>query len=235
MDFKDISDVIADVARRYHYHKPPEFLIYVQEMLSRVLRFLKDLFEQLHLFNSEFSDTRMVGNLMQILLYVAGGICALIIIYLVFMRMTKLTQMSKLARAGTLESERLLTSEGWLGEAKSLAEKEQFKAACRAAYLSFLRLLEERSVAPFAPTKTNYEYWYQLSKNREIQSIFRKLADTVELVWFGNKSATRDDFEHCINLIDEAKATIKIEPSAASAISAISLANNQDRGSERAT
>jgi len=232
MDFKDISDVIADVARRYHYHKPPEFLIYVQEMLSRVLRFLKDLFEQFHLFNSEFSDTRMVGNLMQILLYVAGGLCALIIIYLVFMRMTKLTQMSRLARAGTLESERLLTSEGWLEEAKSLAEKEQFKAACRAAYLSFLRLLEERAVAPFAPTKTNYEYWYQLSKNREIQSIFRKLADTVELVWFGNKNATKEDFEHCISLIDEAKATIRIEPPDASAIV---FGNSHDRGSEQAS
>ncbi|MBX9949254.1 MAG: DUF4129 domain-containing protein [Candidatus Obscuribacterales bacterium] len=217
MEFKDISEAIADVARRYHYHKPPEFLIYVQEMLSRIVRFLKDLFEQLHLFNSGFSDTRMVGNLMQILLYSAGIICTLLIIYLVFMRMTKLTQMSKLARAGTLESERFLTSEGWLEEAKSLAQKEQFKAACRAAYLSFLRLLEERDVAPFAPTKTNYEYWYQLSKYRDLQSIFRKLADTVELVWFGNKSASREDFEHCIQLIEEARETIKITTPSGSA------------------
>lgn len=219
MEFKDISGVIADVARRYHYHKPPEFLVYVQEMLSRVLRFLKDLFEQLHLFNSGFSDTRMVGNLMQILLYVAGGLCALIIVYLVFMRMTKLTQMSKLARAGALESERLLTSEGWLAEAKSLAEKEQHKAACRAAYLSFLRLLEEQEIAPYAPTKTNYEYWYQLSKNQDIQSTFRKIADIVELVWFGNKSAAKEDFESCINLIEEARQKIKAAPLLAGATS----------------
>ncbi len=214
MEFKDISEAIADVARGYHYHKPPEFLVYVQEMLSRVLRFVKDLLEQLHLFNSGFSDTRMVGNMMQILLYAAGGLCALIIIYLVFMRMTKLTQMSKLARAGALESERLLTSEGWLEEAKSLAQKEHYKAACRAVYLSFLRHLEEQEVAPYAPAKTNYEYWYQLSKHQEVQSIFRKLADIVELVWFGNKQAAREDFESCLRLIDEARAKVKKEPAA---------------------
>ncbi len=209
MEFRDISAAIADVASRYHYHKPPEFLVYLQEMLSRVLRFLKDLFEQLHLFNSGFSDTRIVGNLMQILLYVAGGICALVIIYLVFSRMTKLTQMSRLARAGALEGERLLTSEGWLNEAKTLADNGHFKSACRAAYLSFLRLLDEKGVAPFSPTKTNYEYWYQLSKSREVQQTFRMLADIVELVWFGNKPADREDFTRCLELIDSSRPAIE--------------------------
>ncbi len=208
MDFKDITQEIADVASRYHYHKPPEFLVYLQELLSRVLRFLKDLFEQLHLFNSGFSDTRMVGNLMQILIYAAGGICALLIIYLVFMRMTKLTQMSRLAQSGALENELLLTSQGWLNEAKSLAEKQHYKSACRAAYLSFLRLLDEKDVAPFAPTRTNYEYWYQLKKSREIQLTFRQLADIVELVWFGNKQAELNDFERCLELIDSSQPAI---------------------------
>ncbi len=230
MEFKNISEAISDVAKHYHYHKPPEFLVYVQEMLSRVLRFLKDLFEQLHLFNSGFSDTRMVGNLMQILLYIAGGLCALIVIYLVFSRMTKLTQMSKLARGGALESERLLTSEGWLSEARELAEKQHFKAACRAAYLSFLRLLDESQIAPFAPTKTNYEYWYQLSKNREIQSTFRKMADTVELVWFGNKNAGREDFEHCLDLIEDARSLIKTEPPTSIAEAA---GNHRTTGSDK--
>lgn len=208
MEFKDISAQIADVASRYHYHKPPELLVYMQELLSRILRFIKDLLEQLHLFNSDFSDTRMVGNLMQVLLYAAGTLCALIIIYLVFMRMTKLTQMSRLARAGASNSEMLLTSEGWLSEAKSLAEKEHYKSACRAAYLSFLRLLDEQKIAPFSPTRTNYEYWYQLSRSREIQIAFRNLADIVELVWFGNKQAERTDFERCLELIESARPTI---------------------------
>ena len=208
MEFKDVSSEIAEVASRYHYHKPPEFLVYLQELLSRILRFIKDLLEQLHLFNSDFSDTRMVGNLMQVLLYAAGTLCALIIIYLVFMRMTKLTQMSRLARAGATNSEMLLTSQGWLAEAKSLAEKEHYKSACRAAYLSFLRLLDEEEIAPFSPTRTNYEYWYQLSKSREIQVAFRNLADIVELVWFGNKQAVRADFEHCLELIESARPAI---------------------------
>lgn len=214
MDFKDISSEIADVASRYHYHKPPQFLLYLQELLSRILRFLKDLFEQLHLFNSGFSDTRMVGNLMQVLLYVIGGICAFLIVYLVFLRMTKLTQMSKLARAGALESDALLTSKGWLDEAKSLAQKEHYKSACRALYLSFLRLLEERNIAPYAPTRTNYEYWYQLSKSREIQILFRQLADIVELVWFGNKDAEASDFEECLVILDSAQTAIEKLPNA---------------------
>jgi hypothetical protein len=208
MEFKDVSSEIADVAGRYHYHKPPEFLVYLQEMLSRILRFIKDLLEQLHLFNSDFSDTRMVGNLMQVLLYAAGTLCALIIIYLVFMRMTKLTQMSRLARAGATNSQMLLTSQGWLAEAKSLAEKEHYKSACRAAYLSFLRLLDEQEIAPFSPTRTNYEYWYQLNKSREIQVAFGNLADIVELVWFGNKQAVRADFERCLELIESARPAI---------------------------
>lgn len=208
MEFKDISAEISDVASRYHYHKPPEFLVSIQEMLSRVLRFLKDLFEQLHLFNSGFSDTRMVGNAMQILLYAAGGICVLLIIYLVFMRMTKLTQMSRLARAGALDAESLLSSEGWLNEAKKLAQEEHYKAACRAAYLSFLRLLDEMEIAPFSPARTNYEYWYQLNKSHEIQIVFRKMADIVELVWFGNKAADSKDFDECLTLIDSVRPEI---------------------------
>ncbi len=208
MEFKDISTIIADVASRYHYHRPPQFLIYLQEMLSSILRFLKDLFEQLHLFNSGFSDTRLVGNLMQLLLYAVGISCALVIIFLVFMRMSKLTQMSRLARAGAMDSERLLSSEGWMDEARELAEKHHFKSACRAAYLSFLRLLDEHNVAPYAPAKTNYEYWYQLSASRELQVNFRKLADIVELVWFGNKTAERADFDECLALIDSTKPII---------------------------
>ncbi len=208
MEFKDISSQIADVASRYHYHTPPELLVYLQEMLSRILRFVKDLLEQLHLFNSDFSDTRMVGNLMQVLLYAAGTLCALVIIYLVFMRMTKLTQLSRLARAGASGSEMLLTSQGWLAEANSLAQKEHYKSACRAAYLSFLRLLDEQKIAPFSPTRTNYEYWYQLSKSREIQVAFRNLADVVELVWFGNKQAERADFERCLELIESARPAV---------------------------
>lgn len=213
MEFKDVTPQIAEVATRYHYHKPPGLLVYLQELVSKIMRLIKDLLEQFHVFDTGFSDTRMVGNVMQLLLYVVGAICFLIIMYLVWMRMNKLTQQSQLARAGALESESLLTSEGWLAEANKLADRGNYKSACRAAYLSFLRLLDEKGVTPYAPTRTNYEYWYQLSKHKNVQRTFRKIADTVELVWFGNKQADAEDFQHCLQLIEEIKPTLVAVPS----------------------
>lgn len=78
--------------------------------------------------------------------------------------------------------------------------------------MSCLHLLDENKIAVFAPTKTNYEYFYTLKQKPTIAVHFRPLVDTVELIWFGNKEAEESDYIDCLNLltdIENAAAKIK--------------------------
>jgi len=203
-ELKDVSQQIAEVAERYHYHDPPSFLVSLQELITRAIRWLKDFLESLHIFTPGFSDTRMVGNVMQILLYMVGIVCAVLLIFAVWSRLHRLTAQSQLAKGGALTSEGMLDSAGWLEEAGKLKAQGKYKESCRALYFSLLRLLDEKGIFAFAPTRTNYEYWYALVRHKEIQRYFRELADRVELVWFGNKNADAADYDYCLELLKTA-------------------------------
>lgn len=222
MEFRDITQQIAEVATRYHYQNPPTFLVHIQEMVARILRAVKDWLESLHILSPGMSDTRMVGNVMQMILYGVGILCAIALIFVVWSRLTKLTAQSKLARAGALSSEGSLDADGWLDEAEKLANQSRYRESCRAIYFSFLRLLDEKSVYPFQPTRTNYEYWYGLVSHKKIQRLFREVADTVELVWFGNKEADASDFNHCLKIVSEARKEVEavVAEQAAQAVAA---------------
>lgn len=207
--FKDVTQQISEVAASYQYHNPPTILLQLQELISILLRMLRDFLESLHIFAPQMSDTRMASDIMQFLLYGTGAVCAVILLFVVWSRLNRLTQQSKLARAGALASSGSLDAEGWLKEGRSLAERGQFRESCRAIYFSLLKLLDEKEIYSFAPTRTNYEYWYGLVGNKRIQRLFRELADTVELVWFGNKEADAADFEQCLALLNDATAEIE--------------------------
>lgn len=213
MNFRDIAPEIAAIASRYNYKKPPDLLVQMQEWLDKMYRWLADLLAQLHINMPGLADTNVVGNVMQFFVLLIGGICLFAIVFFALRRMKQLNAQSKLARRGQSEAHRLLDAQGWKSEAEQLAAQKSWRDAARAVYMSSLRFLHEAAIIEFAPTRTNYEYWYALSPRSEyLARSFRDLANRTELIWFGNKQASQEDYQYCLKClakIEEECLTIK--------------------------
>src|ERR1700722_8815967 len=101
MDIRDISPIIADVAKNYRYHKPPQALIFFQNLLEKMKRLLLDFLSQFHLLSPDTqSNTSAVGNLLQVILVIAGVLAIILLIYFVWRRMTLLNAQALLAKRG---------------------------------------------------------------------------------------------------------------------------------------
>jgi hypothetical protein len=206
--FSDITAPISDVARNYHYQKPPDLLVNMQEFIARSLRWLSDLLSSLHILTPAVSDTRLVANIMQAILLGTGILCIGLLLFVVWKRMRQLQAQSKLAKSQVAFSTQSLDSSGWKEQAERFAALHEWKEACRSLYLAVLHLLDEQKVLEFVPTRTNYEYWYALSHQKPIQKEFHKLFDRVEMVWFGKHKATNDDYKDCMNTVTDLYAQI---------------------------
>ena len=100
MDFRDIDPIIRQIAVSYQYGKPPTILLFVQDLLSKIRRFLSDLLQNLHLQIPGLSaNTQMVGNLMQFLLLLAGAIAVVALLFVAWQRMGALNQQTQKAGA----------------------------------------------------------------------------------------------------------------------------------------
>ena len=209
MDFKDITPEIAEVAKSYRYHQSPDLLVKLQERIASALRWLNDWLSSFRITIPGPADTKIVGNLMQLILLAAGLIGAAVLLWLVWVRLSQIRKAKAAAKRAAASAELVLDAGGWRQEAQNLASREDWRGACRALYLSLLRLLDELRVASFAPTKTNYEYWYALSAYPAIQKGFRELASRVELVWFGSRLATKPDYDLCLAKLGEMEDELK--------------------------
>lgn len=199
MDFQDVSPQLEKLAGEFNYKDPPDFLVRLQDMVSYILRAIADFLKQFRI-SIPGTDTSAVGNFMQILLVILGAICLFVILYLMFKRMRQLREQAQIAKLGALSLEEILDSAGWKQKAEELAKARLFKDACRAVYLSVIYLLDEKQVLNFAPTRTNYEYYYALAGKDNLQRGFRRLSDLVEIMWFGNYVAEENDFNDCMQL-----------------------------------
>jgi hypothetical protein len=215
MEAKNIAGQIAEVAKNYDYHEPPSALVKLQELLTNLIRAIRDWLNMLQFPQTGSSDTRFVGNLLQTLLVVTAIVAAVIVIVLIARRLTHLNDQRKLARGEMIVGESPLDSNGWHDHATQLFQNGANREACRAIYMSCLHLLDEAGIADFAPTKTNYEYFYSLKKEPTIASQFRKLVDTVETIWFGNKVAEPDDYYESLAHFDDIRQAVsQLPPSA---------------------
>lgn len=194
MAYRDVSNEIAEVAKGYHFTKPPaaveDFLAWLANTIRTLLGWLRDLFSH----NGGAMDSRGMSFLLQIAVYVVAVIAVCWLVYYLAKKAGTARSAQKRAIKGATVVEELLDADGWQHQAEKLASTADYKGACRALYLSVLQRFHENEIAQFAPTKTNYEYAYSLSKYPEIQSQFKSLAERVELIWFGNHTAGEDDF-----------------------------------------
>ncbi|HEY9682478.1 MAG TPA: DUF4129 domain-containing protein [Oculatellaceae cyanobacterium] len=201
MNFPDISEQIKQVASGYSYNKPPEFLSVFQDMLERVLRVIADLLDMLNIHVPALTDSRSVSNLMHIILVLIGIGCFIALIFAVSLRIRQIRFSEERMKTLGATTNILLTSEDWQRESENLAAQGQWREACRALYFALLRLLDEREILKFSPTRTNYEYSYALVRRKELADGFKKLVGVVEATWFGNYQANQEDFDRCKALV----------------------------------
>ena len=123
--------------------------------------------------------------------------------------MKQLNQMAEQAKRGQVTSEALLNADSWKQQGEALATKLAWREACRALYFSLLKRLDEKGVAEYMPTRTNYEYWYALARNKTIALQFREIANIVEASWFGNRSASNVDYQHLLAAFSSAELAIE--------------------------
>lgn len=214
MDSRNIAKEIAEIAKDYDYQQPPGLLIKIQEIVTSIIRAIHDLLRLIELPQTGSSDTKLVGDLLQTLVLIVAVLAA-VVVAIVIVRQLKQAKTQRLAGGELIVRESELDSSGWRSFAGQLLKENSTKEACRAIYMSCLRLLDEDKIAVFAPTKTNYEYFYTLKQKPTIAQHFRPLVDTVELIWFGNKEAEERDYIDCLNLLDKiekAAAQIKVDP-----------------------
>ncbi|MBK9145856.1 MAG: DUF4129 domain-containing protein [Candidatus Melainabacteria bacterium] len=204
----DVREKLAVMASQYDYRKPPEILVKIQEWITEVVRAVLDFLKGLNIVVPR-ADTGAVGDIMQILALIAGVLCLILLIVLMFGRLKHLKNQSELARRGAITVDEDLDSAGWRKQAGAWADSSRWREACRALYLSILHELDEKGTIAFSHTRSNYEYWYALAANTSIQKRFRRLADIIELVWFGNHQAGREDYQQCRDLADELTRLIR--------------------------
>ncbi|MBI4532525.1 MAG: DUF4129 domain-containing protein [Candidatus Melainabacteria bacterium] len=197
------------MAQHYQYGKPPDFLLSLQDVIASLLRWVADLLHSFHIAVPGLSDSRMVGNLMQLALYAAGIACALIFTVLVWLRLIDLQRQNQLAKKKSSFSQSHLDSRAWQQQAFTLAQENNWRLSCRALQLGLLCELDETHLVAFAPAKTNHEYCRNLAQYPVLQSIFRAISSTVEEVWFGNRQASRDDFELCLSQLTSARQELQ--------------------------
>ena len=208
MNFPDISHQIEQVASGYRYNKPPDFLLTIQELVARFLRVLNDLLNMFNIHVPGLTDSRMVSNVMQVLLVIGGVVCLVLLVIVIAGRLRQVRLNNDTTKILGSGANILLTAKDWQEESERLASAGQWREACRALYFSFLRLLHEREILQFSATRTNYEYFYALVRKKELAEIFKTLAGLVESAWFGNYTADRDDHERCKQLVTQANGLL---------------------------
>ncbi len=198
---KDISQIVEEVAKGYDYREPPGILVKLQELASTIMRAIYDFLNSLSVHVGGVGDTSLVGNILQALLIVLGAACVVISIYVLINRARQRKSQRQLTSKGGVILELELDSKGWQSEAEKLAANKEYREALRALYFSFLRRLDEGDILKFSPTRTNYEYWYALSKNKQMQKDFRELADVVEDSWFGWHEPGSQDYQKSLETL----------------------------------
>jgi hypothetical protein len=208
MEFKDISGTIQEVASGYQYKDPPDFLLKLQELITYLWRIVSDFLKHLRITIPGYGDSSGIAATLKVVLVFVGVLCFFGILAMAWSRMNQLKAAEKLAKRGAESTDVNLDSGGWKEKASELAGQGHYREAVRALYLSLIYLMDERGIIDFAPTRTNYEYYYALSSSHPLQRGFRRMADLVEEIWFGNHQAQQDDFETCSQLLSSLESEV---------------------------
>lgn len=200
MSKKDVSPVLKELSDKYDFQETPEVIVKLQEFMAEISRIINDFLKALKFPSYGDANTSAFSDVLQLVVVVLGVLCLIAVSIAAFRRMSSIKEKSKLEFKGADEIEEELDSKGWRKRADELASNNNWSKACRALYLSVLYMFDEKEILTFTPTRSNYEYWYALSSKKTLQGGFRELADLVDLIWFGEYTATNGDYRTCLDL-----------------------------------
>jgi hypothetical protein len=149
------------------------------------------------------ADSRLASNILQTSVCLLGIVSLFLLLFAVWWRLTHQPSHKGLSKTAQEQKVQLLDSAAWKSQASRWAKEGNWKEACRAIYLSALRLFDERSILEFSPTRTNYEYFYSLARFQKLADSFRMLAQIEEFIWFGDREAASDDYQQSLELLKE--------------------------------
>ncbi|MBY0359031.1 MAG: DUF4129 domain-containing protein [Candidatus Obscuribacterales bacterium] len=209
MEYKNITPEIEAVSHAYQGAYTPEFLVQIQNFLYELWRLFIVWLNSLQGPEAGPVDSTPLSNFLQILLYLAGAVGLVALIFIATKRWQNIRKIQKNAVHGASAIEKISDFQSLKIEAQIYAKKGDFKLACRALYLSLLQLLHESKIVQFAPTKTNYEYTYMLAAKPLMKERFKQIANLIELVWFGDREAGKDDYDLCLQLVVAAENDLR--------------------------
>jgi len=91
----------------------------------------------------------------------------------------------------------------WLREARSAAERRDYRAAIHAAYWAGVARLEEASLLPEDRSRTPRESLRLVSRERPEYTPLAALTRSFELVWYGYRAATETDWNNAMQQLEQ--------------------------------
>jgi len=211
MKYHEVAKPLSQMSGEYQFKDPPQILVGAQDFLAKIIRNIIDFLRQFKLDFGDISDTRSVGDIMQILIVAAMVIVVILVLFTLYKRMNDLQSQAKMAKVGLASGLEILDSKAWKLRAQEHAEASDWREACRAVYMSSLFLMDENGVLKFVATRTNYEYYYALSSFKILRQPFRDLVNITEGIWFGNDTATKNDFDKCLEHLNKIENEIALK------------------------
>ncbi len=209
MEFKDVSKPLAEVASQYHVHRPSPELEALRDQIVKIWRQIGDFLNKLFRHSGSTIDSHSMSTVLQIIVAACGLAALILALLFLAKKLAGVGNQKQQLLKGATEINQQLDAAGWRKKADQLAAGRDYRGACRATYLSLLQDLDEQGIAPFSPTKTNYEYGYALSRFPQLKEEFRKLADLVDILWFGSKTAQQEDYGESRRLLDNLDGCMK--------------------------
>lgn len=137
-------------------------------------------------------------NLLRLLLVIGLLLAAGFGLHLITRRRRRQPQTEKLPTPREILGETLAEdtdARDLLSRARRTAELGDHRGAIRLAYIALLLDLAEKQILTLNNASTNQDYLREFRGNGREQSAFRWMTATFEEIWYGEKTATPEDFQ----------------------------------------
>jgi Domain of unknown function (DUF4129) len=206
----DRSEQLNRILARPEYHLD-------EEKESSIKKFLKMVWEELLRFLISLDPTPVRGTELPNTGLLSGFRILLVIILLVASAIGAIHLTKRLRRRRRREEGRDVrevlgeeiagdvTSGDLLATAAELAKQGDYRTAIRRVYIALLLDLERQGRLPLHPSKTNRDYLNALRSERNIYPTFSMMTRTFEIIWYGQRRSTEEEFKGFVSRYKEAR------------------------------
>jgi hypothetical protein len=177
---------------------------FLKSVEQEILRLLRSLVSSRG-GESEFPITGLLSGfriLLVIIVFVASAIGASYLIG----RLRRKRQHEEVKDVREILGEEIagdVTSGDLLDMAAELAKQGDYRTAIRRVYIALLLDLERRGKLPLHPSKTNRDYLNAMRAERMIYPTFSIMTGAFEMIWYGQRRATVEDFNGFVSCYKE--------------------------------